>query len=40
MNSLFADYAAHCLRAKTEGFEQVPFVWFVDIFACVMAGTV
>ena len=36
MNTLFADYAAHCLRAKAEGFKQMPFTRFIDIYTGVM----
>ncbi len=33
MNTLHADYCAHCMRAKAEGFKQLPFGRFMDLYS-------
>lgn len=36
VNTLHADYCAHCIRAIKGGFRQVPYSLFKDIYAEVM----
>ena len=36
VNTLHADYCAHCIRAIRGGFRQVPYSLFKDIYAEVM----